>query len=180
MEVVKDTNDNSRTQAAEEPDESILDGVSGLPDRRFFMLAIDRKVALARRTLKPLALGVFEIDGFTDFAPYLRDHAVRVLSRVVQNTMRDSDTICHVAPAVVAAVLDDTSETGAVWAADRVRRSLLETPAKDIVTMSAGLACYPSHAMDANDLLGEAERALAAARSLGPGRIEVASVIEER
>ncbi|MEM8902943.1 MAG: GGDEF domain-containing protein [Actinomycetota bacterium] len=177
-----DRNDPPRRQTARQSaatsDESILNSVSGLPDKRFFVISLDRKVALARRTLKPLALGVFQIDDFDDFAPYLRDHAIRVLSRVVQNTMRDSDTICHVDAAVIAAVLDDTSETGAVWAADRIRRSLLDTPAKDIVTMSAGLACYPSHAMDAEALLDEAYRALNAARALGPGRIEVASVAE--
>jgi len=159
--------------------DSIRDPISGLPDRRYFEVALDRKVALARRTLKPVALAIFEIDDFVNFAPYLRDHAVRVLSRVVQHTVRESDTVCHVDQAVIAAVLDDTSETGAVWAADRIRRSLLDTPAKDIVTMSAGLACYPTHAMDAEDLTREAYRALAAARSLGPGRIEVATTAVE-
>lgn len=166
----------SRSESESELENSILDPVSGLPDRRFFTIALDRKVALARRTLKPLAIGLFEIDNFSSFAPYLRDHAVRVLSRVVQNTMRDSDTVCHADEAVIAALLDDTSDTGAVWAADRIRRALLDTPAKDIVTMSAGLACYPSHAMDAKGLIEEANRALRAARSVGPGRIEVATI----
>jgi len=156
--------------------ESLNDPVSGLPDGRFFELSADRKVALARRTLKPVALAIVEIDAFESFAPYLRDHAVRVLARVMQNTLRDSDTICRIREGVLAAVLDDTSETGAVWAADRVRRSLLETPAREVVTVSAGLACYPSHAMGAEDLISEAERALRTARGLGPGRIEVASI----
>lgn len=158
--------------------DSISDPVTGLPDDRFFALATDRKVALARRTLKPLTVGYFEIDQFDTFAPYLRDHAMRVLSRVVRNTLRDSDTICQLRPGVVAAVLDDTAETGAVWAADRIRRSLLDTPARDVVTMSAGLACYPSHAMDTEQLLSEASGALRTARALGPGRIEVAATAE--
>ncbi len=168
----------SRSESESDLDNSILDPVSGLPDRRFFTIALDRKVALARRTLKPLAVGLFQIDNYSSFAPYLRDHAVRVLSRVVQNTMRDSDTVCHIDEALIAVVLDDTSDTGAVWAADRIRRALLDTPAKDIVTMSAGLACYPSHAMDAKALLEESNQALAAARSVGPGRIEVAKAEE--
>ena len=157
------------------PDDAIVDDVSGLPDARFFAIALDRKVALARRTLKPLTVALFEIDGFVDFAPYLRDHAIRVLSRVTQNTLRESDTVCHTNAAVIAALLDDTPETGAVWAADRIRRALLETPARDIVTVSAGLACYPSHAMEAEELRIEAERALELARQNGPGRIEVAA-----
>jgi diguanylate cyclase (GGDEF)-like protein len=156
--------------------ESLSDPVSGLPDGRFFQLSVDRKVALARRTLKPLAICVVEIDDFKGFAPYLRDHAVRVLTRVMQNTLRDSDTVCQLREGVLAAVLDDTSETGAVWAADRIRRALLETPAREVVTVSAGLACYPSHAMAADDLLNEAEHALSTARGLGPGRIEVAAI----
>ena len=156
--------------------ESLSDPVSGLPDHRFFELAVDRKVALARRTLKPLAVAIVEIDDFAGFAPYLRDHAVRVLTRVMQNTLRDSDTICQLREGVLAAVLDDTSETGAVWAADRIRRALLETPAREVVTVSAGVACYASHAMSTTDLLGEAERALSTARELGPGRIEVAAI----
>ncbi len=176
MDGLPDQTPRQRDGASDDPrGDSIRNPVSGLPDRRFFEVALDRKVALARRTIKPLALAVFEIDDFSTFAPYLRDHAVRVLSRVVQHTVRESDTVCHLDEAVIAAVLDDTSETGAVWAADRIRRSLLDTPAKDIVTMSAGLACYPSHAMDADDLIEETYRALAAARALGPGRIEVAT-----
>jgi diguanylate cyclase (GGDEF)-like protein len=157
--------------------ESISDPITGLPDERFFALSVDRKVALARRTLKPVSVCNFEIDDFATFAPYLRDHAMRVMARVVRNTLRDSDTICQLRPGAIAAVLDDTSETGAVWAADRIRRALLDTPARDVVTMSAGLACYPSHAMDAPDLVDVADRALATARALGPGRIEVAAIV---
>ena len=164
-----------RSMSNTEGTESINDPVTGLPDRRFFEMSVDRKVALARRTLKPLSVTLFEIDEFSTFAPYLRDHAMRVLSRVVRNTLRDSDTICHHHDGTISAVLDDTSETGAVWAADRIRRALLDTPARDVVTMSAGLACYPSHAMEPDDLVLEATRALSTARSLGPGRIEVAA-----
>ena len=91
--------------------ESISDPITGLPDDRFFTLSVDRKVALARRTLKPVSVCHFEIDDFSTFAPYLRDHAMRVMARVVRNTLRDSDTICQIRPGVIAAVLDDTAET---------------------------------------------------------------------
>lgn len=155
--------------------DSLSDPITGLPDHRFYVLSVDRKVALARRTLKPVSVCDFEIDDFASFAPYLRDHAMRVLARVVRNTLRDSDTICRLRPGVIGAVLDDTAETGAVWAVDRIRRALLDTPARDVVSMSAGVACYPSHAMGPEELLGVVGQALATARALGPGRIEVAS-----
>ena len=155
--------------------DSITDSVTGLPDGRVFSVVLERKVALARRTLKPISVVYFELDEFASFAPYVREHAMRSTSRVITNTVRESDTICDLGSGVLVALLDDTSEAGAVWAADRVRNANAESPSRDIVTLSAGVACYPSHAMDAQDLLEAAEAACRNAQIHGPGRIEVAA-----
>jgi len=154
--------------------DSITDSVTGLPDGRVFSVVLDRKIALARRTLKPVSIIYFELDEFASFAPYVREHAMRSTSRVITNTVRDSDTICDLGHGVLVALLDDTSEAGAVWAADRVRNAYTDSPSRDIVTLSAGVACYPSHAMDPQDLLDAAQAACCSAKTHGPGRIEVA------
>ena len=155
--------------------DSITDSVTGLPDGRVLSVVLERKMALARRTLKPISVVYFELDEFESFAPYVREHAMRSTSRVIINPVRESDTICDLGGGVLVALLDDTSEAGAVWAADRVRNANSESPARDIVTLSAGVACYPSHAMDAQDLLDAAESACRNAQSHGSGRIEVAA-----
>jgi GGDEF domain-containing protein len=143
---------------------SIRETVTGLPDERIFEVILERKVALARRTLKPLSIVLFKIDRFSSFALYLQEQAMRVSSRLVIATLRDSDTVCHVGP-------------GAVWAADRIRRAALDTPARDVVSLSAGVACYPSHSMDATELLTLGAAALESALVLGPSRIEVATIL---
>lgn len=154
--------------------DSITDSVTGLPDGRVFSVVLDRKIALARRTLKPISIIYFELDEFDSFAPYVREHAMRSTSRVITNTVRESDTVCDLGDGVLVALLDDTSEAGAVWAADRVRNAHTDSPSRDIVTLSAGVACYPSHAMDPTDLLDAAKTACGSAKTHGPGRIEVA------
>jgi len=155
--------------------DSITNSVTGLPDGRVFSVMLDRKIALARRTLKPISIIFFELDEFESFAPYVREHAMRSASRVIINTVRESDTVCDLGSGALVALLDDTSEAGAVWAADRVRNAHADSPSRDVVTLSAGVACYPSHAMDPEDLLDAARAACSTAKIYGLGRIEVAT-----
>jgi two-component system cell cycle response regulator len=155
-----------------------VDPVSGLPDHRYFEIALGRHLAMARRGLRPLSLVMFELDGLENFAPYLRDHAMRVLTRTLSKTLRDSDTACRLNDSVVGVILDDTPDAGAVWAAERIRGALFASPAGDILTLSAGVACYPAHALEAAQLVESATRALDAARANGRDRVEVAVPVE--
>ena len=155
--------------------DSITDSVTGLPDSRVFTVVLERKIALARRTLKPLSIIYFEVENFDSFAPYIQEHALRSTSRVIANSVRESDTICGLGHSVLAVVLDATSEAGAIWAADRVRKANSEAPSRDVVSLSAGVACYPSHAMEALDLMEAAKDACLRAQAHGRGRIEVAA-----
>ena len=47
--------------------ESVTDSVTGLPDGRVFTVVLERKIALARRTLKPISVVYFRIDEFESF-----------------------------------------------------------------------------------------------------------------
>jgi two-component system cell cycle response regulator len=75
---------------------------------------------------------------------------------------------------MIGAILEDTPESGAVWAAERVRGTLLGSPVGDALTISAGVACYPSHALGAAELVSQAGRALDEARRHGADRVEIA------
>ena len=147
--------------------DSITEAITGLPDGRVFTVMLERKVALARRTLKPVSVIFFEIDEFDSFAPYIREHAMRATSRVITNTLRESDTVCGISAGTLGALLDDTSEAGAIWAANRIRQANAE-----------GVACYPIHAMDGEDLIDAARAACQRAAEHGPGRIQVATNVD--
>ena len=75
---------------------------------------------------------------------------------------------------VAVAVLVDTAEPGALTVAERVREQLRSSPIGDSLTVSAGIACYPTHALDAAELVSRAGRALDAARASGHTRDYVA------
>ncbi len=150
------------------------DTVTGLVDRAYFRVTLSLRVAAARRHLQPLSLVLFELDGFEKARPDRRDRAMRLLGAALRRTLRECDTACRYGDHAVAALLEDTPEAGAVSAAERVRRAVTHTPTGRSFTLSAGIACYPSHALDAQDLLRRSVQALAAARAAGKDRVEIA------
>ena len=66
---------------------------------------------------------------------------------------------------MVGAILEDTPEAGAVWAAERVRGTLLASPIGDALTLSAGVACYPHARARCRRARAPGQRALDEARS---------------
>lgn len=150
------------------------DPVTGLVDRTYFRVTLSQRVASARRHLQPLSLVVFELDEFERVRPERRDQALRLLGSVLRRTLRECDTGCRYGETAVAALLEDTPEVGAAAAAERVRRAVTASPTGRSFTLSAGIACYPSHALDAHDLLRRSVQALASARAAGRDRVEIA------
>jgi diguanylate cyclase (GGDEF)-like protein len=155
---------------------STNDAVTGLVDKLYFRVTLSQRVASARRHLQPLSLVVFELDGFERARPERRDQALRLLGSALRRTLRECDTACRYGDAAVAALLEDTPESGAAAAAERVRKAVTMSPTGRSFTLSAGIACYPSHALDAHDLLRRSVQALAAARAAGRDRVEIAGV----
>jgi len=158
------------------PRPSTNDPVTGLIDKTFFRVTLSQRVASARRHLQPLSLVVFELDGFERARPERRDQALRLLGSALRRTLRECDTACRYGDTAVAALLEDTPESGAAAAAERVRKAVTMSPTGRTFTLSAGIACYPSHALDAHDLLRRSVQALAAARAAGRDRVEIAGV----
>lgn len=151
-----------------------IDPISGLLSSKYFPPTLERRVALARRQLRPLSLLILRIDSYEHASPDARDHAMAVLGTALRQTLRDSDTICRTEELEAAVLLEDTPEAGAVWATERVRSLLANGPTGEMFTLSAGIASYPSHALNSRELLSRAQRALAWAQSQGRDRVEIA------
>ncbi len=167
----------TRTNGPETPREKAehaFDPATGLYDERYFAVLVQQQVAAARRSLRPLSVVIFEIDGLGDTDEATRAQALGVVGDVLRRTLRESDSACRLGDLMIGAILEDTPESGAVWAAERVRGTLLGSPVGDALTVSAGVACYPSHALGAAELVSQSGLALEAARRHGADRVEIA------
>jgi diguanylate cyclase (GGDEF)-like protein len=160
--------------SARERAEHAFDPATGLYDERYFAVLVQQQVAAARRSLRPISVVIFELDALADSPAAERDQALTIVGDVVRRTLRESDSACRLGDVMVGVILEDTPESGGVWAAERVRGTLLASPIGDALTVSAGVACYPSHALGAAELVQQAGRALEEARRHGVDRVEVA------
>ena len=160
------------------PDElaaDAFDPISGLLRERFVAVLIQQRVAGARRRLHPVAVVALEADGLRGRDQAGIDAAMRSLGGVIRETLREADCACRVGDVVVIAALDDTTEEGARIAIERIQSGLRLATGDAGLTVSAGIACYPTHALEAPDLVARAGQALLDARATGISRVAVAA-----
>jgi diguanylate cyclase (GGDEF)-like protein len=151
-----------------------IDPVSGLLRERHLPVLLQQVVAAARRKVQPVSVVFWELDGLEGAERAATDQALTALGAVAWRTLRESDAVFRLSDVVAVAVLVDTAEPGALMVAERVREALRSSPVGDSLTVSAGIACYPTHALDAAELVARAGRALELARSEGHERDHVA------
>src|SRR5581483_4259539 len=106
-----------------------------------------------------------------------RRDAVAAFAGIMRRTLREADVACRLGPSTFGLVLDDTSEEGGVWTAERLQIALAGEPTQ-VRSMAAGVAGYPTHGLRADEVLDRAkaalERACAADPGRGLGQVEVA------
>ncbi|HEV7888381.1 MAG TPA: diguanylate cyclase [Acidimicrobiales bacterium] len=153
---------------AREEARSLVDPETSLPDRQFFDLAVEGRVAAARRHLWPVTIVLLEI-GLDDLDGRHRREAAVAFTGIMRRTLREADVACRLGPTTFGLVLEDTSEEGGVWTAERLQIALARDPAR-IKTLAAGVAGYPTHGLRADEVLVRAREALRRACSADPGR----------
>ena len=151
-----------------------IDPVSGLLRQRHLPVLLQQVVAAARRKVQPVSVVFWELDGLDGAEQAATDQALTALGAVAWRTLRESDAVFRLSDVVAVAVLVDTAEPGSLMVAERVREALRSSPVGGSLTVSAGIACYPTHALDAAELVARAGRALELARSEGHERDHVA------
>jgi diguanylate cyclase (GGDEF)-like protein len=159
------------------PASTVFDTDSGLLDERVFVIFFERKVSAARRHLRPLSLVLIDVGDGLPVEPAARSQALASFGEVARNTLRESDIACRIGETTFGLILEDTTQGGAVWAAERLQ--IASSEAGPPLRLSAAVATYPNHGLEAPELLVRANQALAIARckedSRGLGAVEVAN-----
>ena len=159
----------------------LVDPETGLPDRHYFELALDGRVAAARRHLWPVTVVLLDVGLQPDAEDVTeaRAQAFASFSNLLRQTLREADIACRLSSTTMGLILEDTAEEGGVWTAQRLQIAL----SKDITRvrrLAAGVASYPSHGLRPNEVLLRAEsalnRACQAEAGHGLGEVEVAHV----
>jgi len=157
-------------QPARETARSFIDDATGLPDGRFLSLAVEGRVAGARRHLWPVTIVLLEVGlraGCQD--PRQQAQAFVEFAALLRRTLREADVVCRTSESGFALVLEDTAEEGGVWVAERVQIAMAQEGG-GARCLAAGVASYPIHGLDADHVLARAQAALTRACAEGSGR----------
>jgi diguanylate cyclase (GGDEF)-like protein len=151
--------------------DQLVEPESQLFSEAYFRVALDSRLASARRHLRPVAVGLLEVSEGSGTRLGGSTPPDRVAA-AIRETVREADIACRLDDGTFAVVLEDTPENGAVWTVERIRRNLVSRFGEH--TMWAGVACYPAHAFSTDELLAQSRSALTAAKDWNQDRIEVA------
>lgn len=157
------------------------DSLTGLLNKREFELRLQDEVRRAKRSRHPFVLLLMDLDYFKQvndtYGHPAGDHTLRVLASLLKKQVRESDYVGRYGGEEFGMILTDTSEKDARETAERIRQ-LVEEKAFAIsdnatinITVSAGLACYPDDAANAEMLIACADEALYKAKDAGRNRV---------
>jgi diguanylate cyclase (GGDEF)-like protein len=151
------------------------DPLTGLSNRRAFDALVDEETYRARRTGRPLALMLVDLDGLKcindDHGHQAGDVALRLVADALRANRR-TDRCARLGGDEFAVLLPDTGCTEALAVAERLCAQVRAgRPPGYAVTLSLGIACSPEDGADADELHSAADRALYVAKRGGGDRV---------
>jgi diguanylate cyclase (GGDEF)-like protein len=160
--------------------QALVDGLTGLANRRSCEETLASELARAERFPGPLALIVADLDDFKEvndrFGHQAGDGVLREFAALLADSVRDIDLACRWGGEEFLLVLPGTDLDGAAHVAERVRQALhgrivLSVDGEPIpVTASFGVAAYPG-CRTASELFAAADGALYEAKRTGKDRV---------
>jgi two-component system, cell cycle response regulator len=161
---------------------TILDGLTGVHNKRFFMEFMEREMARAIRYQAPLSLVLFDIDHFkkiNDTHGHLAgDSVLKELCRRLKPRIRREDLLARYGGEEFACVLSGTTLPGAAHFAESLRVIIEKDPfhhdAEEIsVTVSLGVSVREgTDKSDVDALIQRADEKLYLAKRGGRNRVE--------
>jgi diguanylate cyclase (GGDEF)-like protein/putative nucleotidyltransferase with HDIG domain len=157
-------------------DATRIDPLTGLLNRRAFEELLESELERSRRTGRPLAVIVGDVDGLSVVNAHrghpAGDSVLKRVARDMQKWKRRIDSAGRIGGEEFALLLPETDERGAFLLAERLRRAAHRTFNDEPlpVTVSFGVASYPEHGDRLDLLLSLATHAMGAAKELGKDR----------
>ena len=148
--------------------------------RTAFIELLAKEVARSRRSGRPIALLMFDLDNFKSindsFGHVTGDKVIIDFVQRTREMLRNIDSIGRYGGEEFVALLPETSLSEASAIADRVCKGIAANTTNDLpaYTVSVGVAASAHVAMDANALLSSADKALYRAKANGRNPVEIA------
>ncbi len=165
---------------------STTDMLTGLPNHRALHLLLEKECERARRFGHPLSLLFFDGDRFKQvndtYGHAVGDVVLRELGERARSVLRAGDTVGRFGGEEFLVLLPETGEQEALLVAERLRRGVAACPlaAREVeggvaVTVSIGVASYPTDGATGSSVREQADQAMYWAKRLGRNQVRTAA-----
>ncbi len=158
---------------------AISDGLTGIPNKRYFLEHIGRETARCSRHGRPLSLALMDIDRFKlvndTYGHLAGDSVLQQMATLVQRAVREDELFARCGGEEFAVILPETDLDGARGFGERIRQ-LIEAAVftfeeKQIhITVSIGVATFGEY-RNVTDLTAAADKNLYTAKKAGRNRV---------
>ncbi|HEV3316883.1 MAG TPA: GGDEF domain-containing protein [Candidatus Angelobacter sp.] len=161
---------------------AFTDYLTGLKTRGYFEQQLDLEFKRSERRRQKFALLMIDIDHFKNlndtFGHHTGDQVLRDVASILMKDMREVDTVARYGGEEFVMILPETTETGATYVAQRLRRAVEQAKffagspqTIQHLTISIGIAVFDTDAQFKRDLIEFADAALYAAKNGGRNRL---------
>jgi diguanylate cyclase (GGDEF)-like protein len=156
-----------------------IDGLTGLYNHRYFHEALDRELARSERFKHTVCLVMLDVDHFKryndTYGHQAGDLALKRIAMIIKENIRPYDLAARYGGEEIALILPYTTRANALSLTERLRKkiaeSLFDKEKEEFgITVSTGLAIYPTNARIKSELLKRADQALYLAKKEGRNR----------
>ena len=161
--------------------QSTRDPLTGLYNRRFMEDSLERELYRSAREKRPLGVVMADLDhfkAFNDEAGHVAGDAVlRWLAEALTTNVRAEDIVCRYGGEEFTILLPNANLEETRQRAETLREVIRARSGADgrTISMSLGVAAYPTHGDTADALIQAADAALYAAKAAGRDQVVVAA-----
>ena len=154
-------------------DMAVTDSLTGLYVRRYFMVKLQEEIHRAERYSKRLSVVMADLDRFKrindTYGHDAGDRALKAISKFLQKNIRDVDAMARYGGEEFVMLIPDADKGAAFCLAERLREELANVKLEGLppITISLGIATYPTYGTDIEDLIKKADAAMYAAKQKG-------------
>ncbi|HXB66442.1 MAG TPA: aminotransferase class I/II-fold pyridoxal phosphate-dependent enzyme [Solirubrobacteraceae bacterium] len=159
---------------AETRRQALTDDLTSMPNRRHFLRCVRDGIIASRATGESVALLIVDLDHFKELNDTLGhdagDQLLRQVGERLHEVLRASDTAARLGGDEFGVLLSDSSDgAGAELVAEKILKAIAQPfPIKSVglrVTASIGIALFPEHADDDEQLMQHADVAMYEAKA---------------
>lgn len=164
-------------------EQAISDSLTGLYNRRYLNEFLPRELARSGRNAMPVAVMLIDLDHFKrindSFGHEAGDIVLAAVGNLLKGKVRGSDIACRYGGEEFALILPETGAEPAARRAESIRVAIAALELRhagellEKLTASFGIALFPDHARDTDDLLRVADVALYSAKGAGRNRVVI-------